>query len=132
MSEMKSLKKQLEDLKKEYLKAGKKAFVEESKKLFKDNPKMTDYSWTQYTDYFNDGDPVHFHAHTDSPSINGYCWEYGEKDDSLTEEECKAAIETVKEFLYQFDNDVLEHLFGDHVKVTVTKKGATVEHYHHD
>jgi hypothetical protein len=57
MAEVKSLKKQLSDLKKQYLKASKTAFSEGSKPLFDKHPKMKSFSWSQYTPYFNDGEP---------------------------------------------------------------------------
>lgn len=127
MSEFKTLKKKLNDLKKEYLKAGKQAFGEESKSLFEKHPKMKEFSWKQYTDYFNDGEPCTFSAMTDYPEINGEP-EWG-PDSDMSEEEFGTAASCVSAFLGQFDNEVLEHLFGDHCRVRVTPTKCKVESY---
>jgi hypothetical protein len=129
----KSLKKQLKDLKSEYMKAGKAAFGDESKTLFDAHPKMKEFQWKQYTPYFNDGEPCTFRACTYDPSVNGTEW-WSENDEEvkMTKKEWEAARKDVQEFLSAFEDDVMEHLFGDHCKVTVTKKGAKVEEYSHD
>lgn len=129
------LKKQIEDLKKEYMKAGKKAFGEESKTLFASHPKLKEFSWTQYTPYFNDGEPCTFSAHTYDPYLNGEDYWYEGEDQErtvMTKGEFESARKDVREFLEQFDDDTLEHLFGDHVKVVVTKRGAKIHEYSHD
>ncbi len=129
----KSLKKQLADLRKEYQKAGKAAFGEESKELFDAHPKMKHFGWRQYTPYFNDGEPCTFRACTDDPDINDTeWWTEGDNAEGMTEAEFKAAQKDVTTFLSAFDDDLLEHLFGDHVKVEVTRKGAKVHEYSHD
>ncbi len=128
----KSLKRQLSDLKKEYMKAGKAAFGDESKTLFDKHPKLKEYGWRQYTPYFNDGEPCTFRACTDDPDINGVDWWAENEDAGMTKAEFEAAANDVAVFLSAFDDDVMEHLFGDHVRVKVTKKGAKVEEYSHD
>lgn len=128
----KKLRKELDDLRKQYLKAGKEAFKEHSKELFDRHPKMKEYSWCQYTPYFNDGEPCTFRANTSDPDINGVDWWTQDDDTGMTEEEWKTAANDVSEFLSSFDDDTLEHIFGDHVRVVVTKKGAKAEEYYHD
>lgn len=38
----------------------------------------------------------------------------------------------VKAFMGLFDSDDFEYMFGDHVKITITKLGINVEEYSHD
>lgn len=42
------------------------------------------------------------------------------------------AYKSVQEFLSIFNDDDMEQMFGDHVRVTVTAQGATKEDYDHD
>lgn len=46
--------------------------------------------------------------------------------------EKNAAFEAVREFLGNFGNDDFKSMFGDHVEVTVTDKGVSVDGYDHD
>src|SRR5271167_1978897 len=38
--------------------------------LFDKYPNLVSFSWTQYANFFNDGDPCEFYVHTDSESID--------------------------------------------------------------
>lgn len=149
------LKKQIKELKKTYQAAAQAAFNEEAKALFETYPDLKSFGWKQYTPYFNDGDTCEFSAHTDEPSINGFD-SYGDGDGDegainlheLARDEiydngkfvpnpkrCAKAAKTVKavqKFLKQFDEEVLEAMFGDHVEVKITRKGAEVEEYEHE
>lgn len=48
----------------------KEHFDEKSKELFEKYPDLIDFSWTQYTPYFNDGDECTFRVNTDYPKVN--------------------------------------------------------------
>lgn len=44
-------------------------FNEKTKQLFQDHPTLAAFRWTQYTPYFNDGDPCYFGANTEYPDV---------------------------------------------------------------
>jgi hypothetical protein len=126
----KELAKQMQDAAKEY-------FNEHSKAIFDKWPKLEWFAWTQYTPHFNDGDTCRFGANIDYPSA---CYEGKEYDElEYTPEETepnykdlqKLNKEIVK-FLKAIDEDDYETMFGDHVKVVVSRKGADVDEYEHD
>lgn len=125
MSKLTELKKKLEDMRKDYAAAAKDAFANEAKDLFAEHPGLKSFSWTQYAPYFNDGDPCTFSAHTDYPHIK---FEGVESSRAPYE---KAGLDVIK-FLSAFDDNVLEELFGDSVKVVVTAEGTETEEYDHD
>lgn len=131
------------------LEAAKQAFKEESKTLFRDactelfeeNPKLEYFSWTQYTQYFNDGDQTTFSANTDYPDINGESSskvEYSkwtakyraERGETYEKHELADIFNEVKKFLGSFRYKFYEAAFGDHVKVTVSRDGnVEIEDY---
>lgn len=125
---MQELKDRMAQLQTEYFAAAKTEFATASRGLFDANPKLESFSWTQYSPYFNDGDECTFSAHIDYPEVNGI-EEYGDGYD-------EDAAEKVKEFLGAFEESVLEEMFGNHKKVTVTRgeDGPVVEteEYDHD
>ena len=154
-----NLKQELDDLRKEemgsiieeYNKA-KQSFIEKGKVIlkqamksyFEENPKIAAITWTQYTPFFNDGEPCTFRIGDLWPLTksglkafkedSGYGEEYSigyEYDEDLTPEEIKLA-ETGAGNIAQMPDDIFEDLFGDHVYVIATKKGFTVEEYEHD
>lgn len=63
-AEIKRLQKELQDKSSEI-------FLSAFKKLFEENPRLTSFSWNQYTPYFNDGDTCYFSANTDYIYVNG-------------------------------------------------------------
>jgi hypothetical protein len=103
-------------------------FREAASQLFADNAELKSFGWKQYTVYWNDGDETYFSARTDYPDIN--CLDGNEIWDG--DEETKAIVplrDKVRGFLGVFTDDDFEILFGDHVSVTVTRDGVTVEEY---
>lgn len=140
-----NLKKQLKSVRGQMKTAAKKLFTEESKALFKKHPGLESFSWQQYTPYFADGDPCTFGVYNDSPYIefdgdpqegeeeydedafqDGYYVEDGDKSPKAN------AARDVAHLLGVFAEEDYENMFGDHVRVTVTSKGATTEEYSHD
>lgn len=107
----------------------KRYFKEEAKELFEKYPKLVNFGWTQYTPYCNDGEVCEFEAITNYPIINDY-------DENTCEGpklvDMEYEIKAVKKFLKEFDDDEYEIMFGDHVKVMVTRDGVEVEEYEHD
>jgi hypothetical protein len=92
--------------------------------LFEKFPDLESFAWTQYTDYFNDGDTCRFHVHSDMYylDINGERGEGAAYDDPRAE--------AIGELLDSMDADDMEAAFGDHVKVTIRRSGETeIEEY---
>jgi hypothetical protein len=129
----------------------KNIFSEMSKEVFENNPNLQDFSWTQYTPYFNDGDTCEFSVNTDyfyinrSNSDSDYIdvWyvtkpEYHDRIDFKkfgfnNVEEVVKAVSEVKDILDMFDEDDYMEMFGDHAEVTVSRNdGVTVDGYDHD
>lgn len=138
IEQLKSFRKRRDELEQEIQSTGKQLFREAVEMIFNEHPGLVAFSWTQYTPYFNDGDECVFSANTDYLDI-----QFGD------EEELKAyyasssapasgkheADKAVKNFLRLFDDDDYKAMFGDHIKVIVTKGDSIkieVEGYNHD
>ena len=122
-----------------------------------DNPQVAKVWWTQYTPYFNDGDECVFRmgdvyfvfvgdedeegyydfGNAIENGVRGYIYsgkfEPAEYLPSLEvcSVETQRACEQLSAELAGLE-DALKTLFGDHVKVIVTKEGVEVEEYDHD
>lgn len=126
-----------------------------------DNPQVSKVWWTQYTPYFNDGDPCVFRMsdvnfafvgdddddYDEGVTLFGNAIQDGKRgykhdNDPFrayewlpTLEQCSVetqrACEALSKELSGLE-DALKTLFGDHVKVIVTKDGVEVEEYDHD
>lgn len=135
MSDYAALKKKMSDLRKEMETAAKDFFKTASKTLFDENPKLESFGWSQYTPYFNDGDTCEFSANTDyeAVSVNGMS-QWGEEwpEDEKEAKEIEKLSKVVSKFLNQFEDDDFEKMFGDHVEVTVTRKGVKTEGHDHE
>ena len=140
MAKYSDLQKKFSELREAKKDAAGEMFREEADKIFEKYSDLLSFSWTQYTDYFNDGEPCTFSVHGDYPDIllegeDDYINEdylYGEKSDRLHKVE--KITEDIRSLLGSVDEEDFESLFGDHVKVVVNRKGKTeVEDYsHHD
>lgn len=151
--ELKTMNAELEALKKAHLEKSKTVFTDVTKKLFDAHPTLKSFGWKQYTPYFNDGDECVFSAQKYEPDINGingydvnfeheFVTDYRSKDpitgaypqikNEDYNHELGLAVKDVKEFLDNVDDSVLRDLFGDHVKIKVTREGTEVEDYDHD
>lgn len=125
------------------------AFQEGVQEFFANNPEVRFFSWTQYTPYFNDGDPCEFSVHRDADAIRvgwqgsveeeeGYIPSHSDGKDYWDFEESEWAekqpiYEQVSGLLYAISEDDMKSLFGDHVEVVVTPDQMIVEGgYSHD
>lgn len=119
----------------------KKVFAECSSEVFNKFPTLVSFGWTQYTPYFNDGEPCTFSANYSYPSMtfltDGVEEEFDEnsgdepEDPQTTEDLRKKASDYLDKFFENFDEDGLED-FGEG-KVVVTRDGKIdVEDYDHD
>lgn len=133
----------------------KKAFVEELRKefptmfapLFEKSKRIKSISWTQYTPFFNDGDSCEFGVNTDLGDYvnrdidseddedddngnNNWTSEYYKDDYDPVE---AAILGEFEEVLESIPEEFMKDLFGDHVRVTITKDGKIdVSEYDHD
>ncbi len=129
-----------------------------TKELFQGFPELKSIGWKQYTPYFNDGEACEFMSLHDYPTINGNDENRGESkqpegvlDIVMLGSELiydsnwkqipntdynpyyKEIVDTVKEFLNQFDDEDMKDLFGNHVSIHITENGVEVEEYdNHD
>lgn len=127
-----------------------------------DDPTIVSFGWTQYTPYFNDGDPCEFGVHTcwvrtidDDPDASDgwdlevtsshptlgkrshrYSREIGEYVTGPYEGPDEARYDRCLELAKAVEGGAFENvlldLFGDHAEVTVTREEAKVEFYDHD
>lgn len=160
LKEIKTIKTEIEKLRKEAKEKVSSIFKTAALELFTEYPNLVRISWTQYTPYFNDGDACTFSSGHTSPAIyfTSSVNEDGEEDYERYEEEWntynyydgygkdkklksdltkeqKAELKTgkaVNDFLENFDDEDMENLFGDHVKVIITKDGVETDDYDHD
>lgn len=107
------------------------------KEFFKDS-KITKITWTQYTDYFNDGEPCTFciyepefftNDETDLWIIDkrGYGYSIGEARGNLPEEKWDLFLDLWKSCCRV--SDMMQSLLGDHVKIVCTPDKIEIEEY---
>jgi 5'-deoxynucleotidase YfbR-like HD superfamily hydrolase len=150
------LSKQMSELR-EKMKELSKPYLEELfQKAFDENPEITEFFWTQYTPYFNDGDACEFSVHDvyfildkdkDACSYEGtYISSYKpeEYNKHLYEiysrrrvAELKNVLDIVNESIHSIRDDIMQMLFGDHVKITVNRNSEgkaviDIDEYDHD
>lgn len=121
------------------------------RQIFEEYPFLGAVRWTQYTPYFNDGDPCEFSVY--EVVCASVVDEQGDDDDRFYEdgedfyakagsgwlpepppaEPAYAACRTdVRTLVGAIPEDSLKALLGDHIRVTVTRDGLTTEEYDHD
>lgn len=150
---LKLLKEQVEILNRELRQVYSDGLKEYANDIFKKFPFIKGFSWTQYTPYFNDGEPCEFGINADYPDIL-IPFDDGENEwvdlnhivhystgkvrdeykDFIKKEEVEELDEAISEFasevLYPFENQ-LQALLGEG-RVVVTPDGVEVEEYNHD
>lgn len=141
--ELTALKKAYDD---KLASAGEDAVKEVFKEFFDTHSNVESVYWTQYTPYFNDGDPCYFSVHDFHLSLSDE--ESGEDEDDEDEDYddyemsawslSRSNDEKLKKLgedlgnLSDIPDDVLEQVFGDHCKVVATRDGFDVREYSHD
>ena len=101
--------------------------------------------WTQYTPYFNDGEPCEFGVYDlmlrfeddekneYHESHDGYCGIYSYKGSNSGLTKKNADIFHALEKCLMQNPVLLELAFGDHAEITIDKEGnVEVEEYEHD
>lgn len=124
---------------------GKEALQEALQDVFKQHPGLFAVRWTQYTPYFNDGDPCNF-------TVNSPCIRFGDAPVDSDEYEdgfdsystyraangtkypdgFKEAAAAINEVFRALPDELMLIVFGDHVQVTVTHEGFDIEECDHD
>jgi hypothetical protein len=135
------LTNELKELKARMVARGKEVFKEEAVKIFENDPTLESFSWTQYTPYWCDGEPCYF-------GVNDYLtvefndgtepledWDdhsakYADQQD-VTSEQVESA-NAAHALVSLIPEEVMEDIFGDHVKVTVYKDKIEVDEYDHE
>jgi hypothetical protein len=125
--------------------------------FFEEFTEIQAITWAQYTPYFNDGDECVFStrevyfvpAEIPTEELEEYGdvkdlseWEYEEISYSANYGLCadwlekpspklKKSMKAIYNFVYHNDK-FFKDIFGDHVKVFITRDGVTVTEYEHD
>lgn len=135
---------------------GEDAVKEVFKELFDKHSRLESVVWVQYTQYFNDGDPCYFNVYDFDASVSEPEETEGPEDEEEEEEdddlydddytygerlsdlansndpELQKIAEDISELNGSIPQDVLESVFGDHVRVTATRDGFSVTEHSHD
>lgn len=133
ITEHRNLKSEIKKLQDQIKEKARGAFEKGIKIVFDHFPTLNQIRWTQYTPYFNDGEECTFRSNHSDCSLNED-EDYGEyyKDEGFPEGITKEIKDTVREFLRLFDENDYEIMFGNHVAVTITPKGISIEDYDHE
>jgi len=72
--------------------------------VFIEHPTIQTISWTQYTPYFNDGEPCEFSVHDGACSIlvNGEQYDWDNKEQKALYEKISSIVGTIPEKILQF------------------------------
>ena len=155
VSAMDAANKILNEAKKKYQEEGQEKLKEVFKAFFAEVPEIKTVIWTQYTPYFNDGETCTFNVHdpaftnieADSEDFNDIKYNdyIGEKEDLFYIEyfydDCTEAAgisANSKKTMHKLsaiicgNDELMEFMFGDHVKIIVTKNGFSIQDYDHD
>lgn len=141
------------ELQQEIKEVGQVSIKEMFTAIFEQAPAVTAVRWTQYTPHFNDGEPCVFGVHEPEVQfVEGTFLSkkhergsYPEEDEYANGDDYydlwtfrvqqKAVTDTVNEAyaVFQEIDQVMQAVFGDGVRVTVTRDGdIEVEEYDHD
>lgn len=140
-----ALKTRIAGLQEQLRTESKSAFTEGSKDFFERYPNLDSFGWTQYTPYFNDGEPCEFQVRADNDwdlRINGERpgesdqWEYipGTYEKThIAHPELHDVADELSEFIYAIPEEAMKSMFDDHVTVTVHRSGEVeTEYYEHE
>lgn len=150
LAEQKVMVEEMEKVKKEFQDKGKAILKKSFSAFFEAVPSIKAIPWTQYTPYFNDGEPCEFGVRDmwvlselsysdwqeeggsyaeEYDVVNTYCDDKYKNE--LTKEQKKLANDFIKN-ISKLSDDIYEDMFGDHVYVIATKDGFEIEEYSHD
>lgn len=136
-----ALLERVENAKREVEAKAKSAISALFKAFFAANPDIGALKWTQYTPYFNDGEPCEFSVNSDFDVLLGKYVTPEEDDDEadeanefienyeLEDKRVEAAIASLGRAV---DESIFLSAFGDHAKVIATPEGFHVTEYDHE
>lgn len=119
----------------------------ESAGWFESVPILESLSWTQYTDYFNDGNECTFSVNTDyfeltfadgkEVTVETYSKDLSSWDEDVFEYDSKnpehlalfKLLKKVKNILNLIEDEYWKDYLGDHKRIKLTKYGLEVEDY---
>lgn len=152
-----NLLEQQRKLREEFQATAQELFKQTTKQFFDQNPGVTAIHWTQYTPYFNDGDECVFgvgdiyftNATPEQFEEDIARWGDYEGEDENVWSESAWGFKYHKDRYYKGINidqaeefsklvgssdmeEVMEAMFGDHVRVVATREGFDVREYDHD
>lgn len=133
---------------------GERAIKEYLAEFWNQNPDVLGLRWTQYTPYFNDGDPCVFHVHEVSFRFvdtaedagdyeDGYesLWSFGyerypdldyhARQEALDADTGYTALSNLNS-IWQNNEMTLLSVFGDHVRITADREKIEVDEYEHN
>ena len=139
------------ELQRQFQKEAQSLFKDVTKEFFELNPSVKSIVWTQYSPYFNDGDECVFGVHcaTFTNDEDGEVswgeyegdkdgiWTYGDdsynSDEALPDDFKASACDAFDRMIQSSEmEDVMEAMFGNHVKVIATREGFDVQDHDHD
>lgn len=160
--DLKTLKQQLDQAKADMQTHGRKAFLDCVQGFFVANPMAESVRWYQYTPYFNDGEPCEFTVGKVRLKIldSGTDWDICDAEElrrradtnanrqdaakhvwAIPADQLRILTQEENQLLLGFrelassvesNEDLLEIVFGDHAKITVTREQVTIEEFDHD
>jgi len=132
MAGIAELRQMLEDVKAQVKASALDAFKEEFKGVFERHPEVLALRWTQYTPYFNDGDPCIFGVNDLSIKTKDMNPEDAEDDDGFEDLYSKKHPELYAWWGSVECDEAFLAAFGDHAKITVTRDELEIDEYDHD
>lgn len=145
-------REELNALKEEYTKVFRKEFHNIIKSFFEEVPEVQAIIWSQYTPYFNDGDPCvfgigdifyvtknfdiedrkspYYYVDDEYGCIRTYAWCADEASEFISDEKYNRVKEFTK--IITDNEDLMEELYGDPAAVYITKDSVIVDEYEHD
>ena len=139
-----SLSQEFEVIQKKFIEDALAKFKPALLEVFEKHPSIIKYGWTQYTPYFNDGEPCVFNVgdinyldeervkeneeegdEEEEDSMDSWNWFYGDDKKKYPQ------LSVIADFLEK-NEDICASAFGDGVQVIVSRDGVEVEEYSHD
>lgn len=139
-SDLKRLSDAMRAIKKELSSKGIALVKEAFDDFFQKHTEVLEVRWTQYTPYFNDGDVCEFRVNDFVGVTQSDLDEVQSEDIDDMElfwgSSCVFSKEAAKDLdaIYELlsEDDFLQTMLGDHLKVKVTRSGVDVDEYEHD
>lgn len=129
------LTKRVKELKKLLNTEGEAAVKEAFKDFFDKHAEVQGLTWAQYTPYFNDGEECVFgvndiEVYLDLEADHLDTWTLG-KEHQASYAKFKEDLSDLQSRFHHLE-EVLQDVFGDHVRVTVTREKIDISDYCHD